>query len=209
MLETAHSENSLELTECPRALVARPERRRGFTLIEVLLVVVILGMLSQAVVVSYQNWVPESQLDAAAADLTNAIVTLRSEAGIRGERVELELDLDRNRYQYIWPPEQRVTLDQDLPTERVSGWFPLEDGILISGHQIIGDRVVDDGRVRIPIDPNGFTAEQMIYLELDDPSARELVWTIQLRGLENEAVVVRDFEGNQRPLQEIEEFEFR
>lgn len=182
---------------------------RGFTLIEVLLVIVILGLLSQAVAVSYRSWVPESQLDAAAADLTNAIVTARSEAGIRGERVEFEIDLDNARYQYVWPPERRVTLDQDLPTERVSGWFPLDDGILITGHQFVGDRIVDEGRVRIPIDPSGFTADQMIYLGLDEPGADNLVWTIQLRGLENEAFLVRDFDGRQAPLTAIEEFEFR
>lgn len=172
-----------------------------------MLVVVILGIVSQMVAVQYQNWVPEAKLNAGASELSAVLVGGRSEAALRSERLAIELDLDRQRYQFIWPPERRVSLDEPEAEEQAEGWSDLEEGVVMSGLHTVGGETVRKGRVRILVDRNGFTADSDIFLTLLDDES--LVWTLQLRGLENRIEIVKDYEGRESFQQAVEEFAFR
>ncbi|MEO0479932.1 MAG: prepilin-type N-terminal cleavage/methylation domain-containing protein [Planctomycetota bacterium] len=187
--------------------MTKPMRDAGFTLLEVLLVVLILGMLSSAVVGGYQSWVPEAKLDAAASELSRFIIEGRTDAGLRSEQIWLELDLERNRYQYVFPPERRVSFDDPDGEEIKDGWTDLEEGVIITGVHTVGGDTLREERVRIQIDRNGFAPNTDIFLMLDDDD--QLVWTLQMRGLENRCEIVKDFNGREEFQEQVEEFAFR
>lgn len=68
-----------------------PQRQGGMSLIELLVVVSVLAILAAVGVPSYQQWVRNSRIRAAAESLQNGLRIARSEAAQRGSNVRFEL----------------------------------------------------------------------------------------------------------------------
>lgn len=72
-------------------LLMKPLRQHGMSLIELLVVVSVLAILGALGVPSYQQWVRNSRIRAAAESLQNGLRIARSEAAQRGTNVRFEL----------------------------------------------------------------------------------------------------------------------
>ena len=185
-------------------------RDAGFTLIELLVVIAILAILARTAMSNLGWLVPNTVLDSESQRLMSAIEYLRSEAQLQGKTYKLELDLDAHRFREIWPAEMKIAVDQD-PTEleesRLS-WITLDDRCKFGGYAVLGQPTLRKGRVEIVLDRNGNTADQTIFLRMKSEDLQKMVWTIQIRGLERAATLVRDEADREAYLEKVEEAHF-
>src|SRR5262249_47696620 len=103
----------------PTLLLDRSMQRRrdtGFTLLEMMIVIVILGIAMSMVFGGAQNLLPESRLRSAANELATRINDVREEAIVRGWTVTLEYDLDRRMY-FAWAVAPPGLIDDKLIEE--------------------------------------------------------------------------------------------
>lgn len=188
--------------------------QRGFTLIEVLVVVTILALTVRVVLVNYGAIVPSARLDAEASRLVGAIEGARTEAILQGKELEFELDLELNRFRIVLPPEMRVDVDQEEPEELAFDWDYLDEGVDLFGYVRVGGGPngggdIRDGRVRIAIDHNGFMPDQVLLLRNKAEQLQDMVWSIQFRGLERGADILTSNEGEEQLPAVAQEFAFQ
>lgn len=184
-----------------------PSRTRegGFTLIEVLLVVALMGLIVGMVAPNLGAFVPKAKLDAAAKVLRGHIDFVRSEARIQGKRCALELDIDKGNWRYALPPEERLTTDQDVESlePRREEWQVLQDGVQIVAVGNPNEGMAKNGVFAITFDQNGNTADQSVVLRLiADPT---MVWTVNIRGLTGLCETVENFDGKEQLPEEVSE----
>ena len=170
--------------------------RAGFTLIEIMVVVLLLGLVGQLVVGNMGRWIPESSLDSQVSQLRSWIDYLRSEAKVQGKPYSLELDLENHRTRLILPEEDKlVRTDDDTVASTIPmAWEDLEKWMKFDGHAFAGRPIITKGTVEITFDENGFTADQSTYLQFDEEGS-ELLWTLHINGLTGATSVVRNRTG--------------
>jgi type II secretion system protein H len=180
----------------------------GFTLIEVLVTLLIIGLLYAIVVPNLGAFVPKTRLDKEGRILASNIDMMRSEARIQSKRLTLQLDLKNARWRRVQPPEQQLTTDQDAWTleEHYDTWTELEHDVVYAGAGDTNEGIVRKDIYPIVFDENGFTADQVVMFRLEsDP---KMIWSVQIHGLTGECDIVPDFEGHERPLEETGEGAF-
>ncbi len=182
----------------------------GFTIVEIMVVLLIVGLITAMVVPNLGAFVPKAKLDAAAKLVVVNIDNMRSEARIQGKRCKLEFDLDHATWRRVFPPEERLTTDADVRDQepQYEDWSPIEkdDGIRIlsAGNAVEGK--AHSGVFALVFDHNGFTGDQTIVLQLiADPT---MVWTINVHGLTGQCDVETDFEGHEHEPDEVAEGSF-
>jgi type II secretion system protein H len=185
-----------------------PSSAAGFTMIELMVVLMIIGLITALVAPNLEAFVPKARIDAATKVLVANIDHMRSEARIQGKRCSLELDLDHARWRRVFPPEERLTTDQDVDSlePRHEEWSDLQEGVefVSAGNQVEG--LAKGGKFALVFDHNGFTGDQSIVLRLhSDPT---MVWTINIHGLTGQCEVVNDFEGHEHLPDEVGEGSF-
>jgi type II secretion system protein H len=184
-------------------------RARGFTLIELMVVIAVIGLAGQLVFMNLGALVPSTVLTSEATRLMGDIEFIRSEARLQGKQYKIEIDLELDRWRLVLPPEERLvseqTIEEDFPLE----WKYLDDAIEFSGHVVVGNATQRSGRAAVLIDENGFTADQSIFLRLKHEESHDMVWTIQLHGLERKARLVTREDGSEPELETAEEFNFK
>lgn len=87
--------------------------RAGFSLVEIMAVLIILGVILMAVVPAIDNLVPTYRLRSAAREVASLIELAHSEAVSTRKEYRLAYDLDRNTYWLILPPKEREEDQQD------------------------------------------------------------------------------------------------
>lgn len=191
--------------------VARPTARRetGFTLVELLVVMAIVALLLAVVLPNFGALVPSARLRGSGTQILRRLDWVRSEARIQGKRMAIEFDLDKARWRIVYPPEQRLTRDQDVRTleEQPEDWYELETDVVFAG--------AGDGRAglatvrqvyRLVFDEYGFTGDQMIALKLkSDP---EMIWALSIHGLSGSVTVSESEKGELPTLQAVNEGAF-
>lgn len=197
---------------------ARQDRRRlstdaprgvdGFTLIEILVVLTLIGLITSMLVPNLGAFVPRAKLDAAAKILTANIDFLRSEARIQGKRYALELDLDRGSWRRVFPPEDRLTTEQDVQSlePRHEEWTRLQDGVRILTAGNGNEGMAKGGTFALTFDHNGQTGDQTIVLQLADDAS--MTWTVNVRGLTGQCDIIESFDGKQHLPEETTEGSF-
>lgn len=181
--------------------------QRGFTLIEILVVLALIGMLMAVVVPNLGILIPSARLRGTGTTLQRNLDLLRSEARIQSKRIAMEFDLDKRRWRAVYPPEQMLTRDQDVVTleEKFDAWQELEDDVVFGGVDT-GAQVFTCGTYRLVFDEFGFTNDQIVHLRLEsDPTE---VWSLTLMGLSGRTVVTETSEGNPPRLQQTNEGAF-
>jgi len=168
----------------------------GFTLLELMVVIMVLGLVLRIVVVNMGAFLPGSALDAQANNLRFTLDYLRSEAKIQGKPYTLELDLDKHRTRIILPTEDKLvsTEDDTLEANIEMGWQPLEEWVKFYGHGIWGRQIHTKNTIKVTFDENGFTADQTVYFEYDSPD-NQRIWAVHVFGLNGTTTVVRNKEG--------------
>lgn len=183
---------------------------RGFSLIELLVVIVLIGLITAMVAPNLEAFVPKLRMESAAKKIVANIDHMRSEARIQGKRCKLEFDLDKARWRRAFPPEERLTTDQDVDSlePRLEDWSPVDDNdgvkIASAGNPVEG--LARGGVFALVFDENGFTGDQTLVLSLvADPT---MTWTINIRGLTGQCEVLADFEGREHLPEEVGEGSF-
>ncbi len=154
---------------------AAPSSRRnaGFSLIELMSVVIILGLLASVAVMSWESLLPSTRLNSAVRILSERLAGARSEAIARNTVFEIYYDLDIERYWVRTPylaigGKANLEAEFDLEEERavVDVTNLDEDGIQI--HSVtIDDQIYVDGQVFVRFDPLGSSSAHTIVLYHD------------------------------------------
>jgi type II secretion system protein H len=186
----------------------RATGQHGFTIVEVMVVLLILGLITALVLPNLGAFVPKARLDAAAKILAANIDNLRSEARIQGKQCSLELDLDKGTWRFVFPPEDRLTTDQDVQSlePRADEWQLLQEDVQIIAAGNQNEGLAKNGTFAIVFDHNGNTADQSVVLRLaSDPN---MVWTVNIRGLTGQCDILESFDGKQQLPEETGEGSF-
>ncbi|MCC6672962.1 MAG: prepilin-type N-terminal cleavage/methylation domain-containing protein [Planctomycetes bacterium] len=178
----------------------------GFTLLELLVVISIMGLITQLVIANLGALVPARTMDKETAELAYRLDYVRSEARMAGKTFRVQFDLDNQRWRLILPPEDRLvstqTIEEDLPLE----WNQLDPQVRMVGAQVAGGMAVRSGIYEVIYDQSGFSADQALYFRHRDDE--ELVWTLQMRGLIGRSDVLTNAEGKEQPLEPVTEGSF-
>ena len=183
-------------------------RTAGFTMIELMVVVFVIGLLTAMVAPNLSMFVPEARIESAAKQLVQHIDFLRSEARISSKRATLELDLDNARWRYVRPAEEKLTTHQDVRTleTQYDEWVALDKDVKFLG---AGNPIEGLARKKIfaiTFDESGFASDQSIVLGLiSEPNA---VYTIRMRGLTGDCEIVDDWQGQEKLPTEVGEGAF-
>lgn len=176
-------------------------RRRdgGFTIIELLSTMMILGLLLAIVMPNLGALVPGARLRGSGNRIRSEMEWARSEARIQGKRMAVEFDLDRAIWRLVYPPEQRLTRDEDESTlaERPDVWLELEEDVKFVGAGDGKAGLAQKGLYRVVFDEYGFTGDQVLILSLASEPQR--TWTLRIHGLSGRADVVES-ETGEKPL---------
>lgn len=180
-------------------------RARGFTLLEMLLVVVILGVMTQFILPSFSGDVPIAQTRAEAEKLSAVLGYLRSESRLQSESYGLEIETPENaphRYRILMPRERRLVREgEEQPIDDVNGrpdfftldWQELPADVFIGGiHVGRLERDKPMSRREIRFDPRGRTPQKI--LELMHRQNEEVVWSVLVAPLTG---AIRVEEGRQ------------
>jgi type II secretion system protein H len=174
-------------------------RERGFTLIEVMVVCMIIGLIVALVVPNLGALLPSARLRGSGSKILRELDWVRSEARIQGKRMVMEFELDRAIYRIVYPPEQRLTRDQDASAleERPDQWVELESDVKFLGAGDGKTGLSRRGPYRVVFDEYGFTGDQVLVLGLNsDP---QLTWTLTIHGLSGK-VTTFESERGEMPL---------
>ncbi len=174
----------------------------GFTIVELLATMMILAILFALIMPNLDALVPSARLRGSGKRIASELEWARSEARIQGKRMAMEFDLDRGLWRIVYPPEQRLTRDEDESAlaERPDEWIELEEDVRFAG---IGDGkagLAQKGRYRLVFDEYGFTADQVIVLQRT--SEPDHTWTLTVSGLSGKSDTYESERG-EKPLPQV------
>jgi len=174
----------------------------GFTIVELLATLMIVGMLFALVLPNLDALVPSARLRGSGSRIQAELEWARSEARIQGKRMAVELDLDRGRWRLVYPPEQRLTRDEDESAlaERPDDWSGLDEDVRFAGAGDGKAPLAQKGLYRVVFDEYGFTADQSIVLQRK--SEPDHTWTLTVTGLSGKAETFESERG-EKPLPQV------
>ncbi len=147
--------------------------RRGFTLIELTVVLFIIGIFLSLAVPNINNFLFHSDLRSTARSLKAAVHVLRSKSIATGRYAVLCFDLDKRTYWgELEPEETRFFMDGEQENEKIISERSLPDGIRIMDAMNIREDKIQSGRLRTILNPKGVIEETVLHLA--DRSGRVL-----------------------------------
>jgi len=176
--------------------------RGGFTIIELLVTLMILALIFAMVVPNLGALIPSARLRGSGGQILRELDWVRSEARIQGKRMVMEFDLEHELWRIVYPPEQRLTRDQEAWTvaERPDQWVELETDVRFAGAGDGKAGLTTHGLYRLVFDEYGFTGDQVLVLGLkSDP---QLTWTMSIQGLSGK-VDVHESDKGEMPLPQV------
>ena len=150
----------------------------GFTMVELLVVVLIIGMISGVVAVSWQARLPRADLNATVHTLAATISGARSDAIARNGEFRLYYDLDANSYFVRSPYRIGGGLAQNDDQRLILRRTRLPESVNIARVTIDGVHY-DEGTVYVSFDPQGSATGHTVKLlqasALTDPVTVEVL----------------------------------
>lgn len=171
----------------------RSGARAGFSLIEMLAVLVILGLMAGIVMVSWRAILPAEQLHSAVRALAGSLQSARSEAIARNGEYRIQYDLENGRYRLVTPFKSGGGLAAREEDKLAFPWTVFPKGI--SFHQVTVDGVeYTKGLVYVRFDPLGSASGHTITLVQKPDDAYFTVDVQSLTGLieYHEGIFVRE-----------------
>ncbi len=157
--------------------------RGGFSLVELMVVIMIIGLMTYTVSMSFDSMVPGERLNTSVRNLAGALRDARREATNRNMEFFVEYDLDENRYRTITPfikgggvfiPDYHNEEDRLL-----SHWNPLKQGVTFERISVAGQPQTQ-GRATVRFDPSGAASSH--YVLLGQPRFQSL-FTVEVLAL--------------------------
>lgn len=153
--------------------------RDGFSMVEILAVLVILGMIAALVSVNMEAILPRAQLHSTVREIAAMIQGARADAISRNAVFKIEYDLDRHRYRKNTPfrlggglaptEEERVAFD----------WIEMPPSVRFDRIQIDGVEY-SSGMVFVRFDPLGAASGHIVRLVQNPHNQR---YTIEVQAL--------------------------
>ncbi|MEX1024343.1 MAG: prepilin-type N-terminal cleavage/methylation domain-containing protein [Planctomycetota bacterium] len=169
----------------------RSDRRAaGFSLVELMVVIVILGMMFGTVVLNWKALVPKQRLHSAVRELSDVLHECRSEAISRNRAFELYYDLDEERYWVRTPYRLEGGLAQsEEDARRIVHESNLTNDELELVSITIDEETYTDGLALVRFEPLGASSSHRIVLY---QPMFDLYYTIEMMPLTGE---IRFHEG--------------
>ena len=160
----------------------------GFTMVELILVVAIIGLASAAVTVSLEALVPGERLNTSVRNLSAALRSARAEAISRSMEFRLIYDVDFERYRIGTPFRidggSIVTSDDpdDEQQRYYTNWRALKPGVELEQVIIAGEEF-SEGQVFVRFDPLGAASDHTVILSQPKHNQVFTVEVLALTGL--------------------------
>lgn len=160
----------------------RERARAGFSLVELLVVVVILGLLAGVTTVSWRSIAPRTALNTDLRTLAARISTARSDAIARNSEFQIIYDIDNGKY-WIRPPFNADGQYEPLEEERdILFLTVLKPGVRFREITIDGETYTD-GLVKVRFDPLGASNDHAILLHHEPYDRYHTIEVLALTGL--------------------------
>ena len=164
-------------------------RRSGFTLVELMVMLIILGMLATLSFVSWRAIVPGTELNSAVRELAGTLSEARSDAIARNAEFQVEYYFeeaaDHPRGYRIVSPYRRgeggglAFADE----ERLArSWIRLPESVVIRSITVDG-KLYSEGKVTVRFDPLGAASDHLIVLEQPEYENYYTIEVLALTGL--------------------------
>ena len=143
--------------------------RRGFTLIELMVVIVILGIIATVIAPNIDRISPKYSLRAGAREIASTIEHCRSQSALTGETYSIVYDLDQMRYWILLPvkmDEYGQPSEEDREPVRPPRLLPT--GVKIVDVTTLDNENHTDGEVQIDFSPFGNTGSHIVLIQYED-----------------------------------------
>jgi prepilin-type N-terminal cleavage/methylation domain-containing protein len=174
------------MTLAPRSVTTRA--RAGFSLIELMGVIVVLGLMAGMVAISWQSVLPRAELNRAVRELSSKLYTVRSDAIARKARFEVQYSFDstENRprgYRVVSPfrADGRGGLAARDEDRLAFEWEPLPASVKFKRLRVNGQELTE-GVVSVFFDPLGTSTDHLVVLEQQPDNALFTIEVLALTG---------------------------
>jgi general secretion pathway protein H len=137
---------ALSVPRSPFPIPRRASRATGFTLLEMLAVILLIGVATAAVAFSVTQGLAGARAASASADLAAALRATRAHAIVRGQTRVFDLDTRANRWRnargqtVTLPPDMRLSITsarEDAPDNHTGRIRFFPDGSSTGGHIVV------------------------------------------------------------------------
>lgn len=135
----------------PKYQIPNPRSSKGFTMIEMIVVIVLIGIVASVVTFSFTRTLAGARIQAASNDLVAGLRYTRGQAIVKGEQKVLMLDLEKNTWLAPGKEERKLpegmilrltTAQQELTSDKAGGIRFFRDGSSTGGNIaiVLGER---------------------------------------------------------------------
>jgi prepilin-type N-terminal cleavage/methylation domain-containing protein len=143
----------------------------GFSLIELMGVIIVLGLMATLAAVSWRSMLPRAELNQAVRELSSQLSSVRSDAISRKARFEIQYSFTRDEhrpigYRVVTPfrADGRGGLAGRDEVHLAFPWKELPDGVHFKRIRVNGQDVTD-GVISVYFDPLGTSTDHLVILE--------------------------------------------
>jgi prepilin-type N-terminal cleavage/methylation domain-containing protein len=167
--------------QAPLAGLPVSARRGGFTLVELMVTIIVIGLLASVVGISWESMLPGQKLNTDIRVLSNLIAQTRSEAIARSAEFWMVYNFEQDAYWMLTPFDEEGQIQFDEEQRRALFKTKLAKGIHFDRIVIDGkDYDINDREVFVRFDALGSSSEHRIVLSQERPPA---LFTIEVLGL--------------------------
>ena len=175
---TTTSRNSLG-----RGLGSRPSSSAGFSLVELLAVIIVLGMAATLIAVDWRAMLPRTQLNSTIRNIATTISGTRSDSIARNAEFGILYDIEGNRWRIISPFMPTGGLAPEFSQRHAFEWMQCEEGVEIESITLEGQQYTENPTEQglfVGFDPLGSSSGHTIVLT---QPVYENQYTIEVLGL--------------------------
>ncbi len=157
--------------------------RAGFSLVELMVVVMIISLMTYSVSISFDSLVPGERLNTSVRELAATLREARREATNRNMEFFVEYDLDENRYRTITPFVKGggvfIPGFHNEDERLLARWSALKEGVVFERISVAGQDQ-NKGSAIVRFDPSGAASSH--YVMVSQPSFDNL-FTVEVMAL--------------------------
>ena len=144
----------------------RSRARSGFTLVELMVVVIVLGLIGGVAVTSWASMLPNQQFNSAIRELSEVLYGTRSEAIARNREYRIQYDLDQDAYRVRTPfqPGGGFATSEEEADHLWANETDLKESGIDLLQVTVDGQTYTDGRVEVYFLPLGGSAYHIVQL---------------------------------------------